>query len=229
MLSTFIRRLALLLAIPVAGLGVLAAFSNSAVEAQTSDVIITTNLESTLEKPRLSKGVDKNQLTVKCRDNVPGSTSPDSLLGTGPTSANKWRAIPFTSLSQGDRLTHQETPPLLIIGSKAEVSRLTQGNHNADVVKQIRAVDFNKNVAVAVFRGLSPSPGYEINVREVRAFPKTMQLIVDLIDPPPAQLRPAVITSPYQVILLPRASLNIAPGNLWNIYTSEGKLFAESR
>lgn len=69
--------------------------------------------------------------------------------------------------------------------------------------------------------------GYGIAVQEINLAPGKVQIKVNLTDPSPERMVQPVISYPYQIILVPKEKLQVAPGTIWAVYTLENKLLTQ--
>jgi len=158
---------------------------------------------------------------------VPLPSSPSVTQASLP---NNMSTIPFESLAQGESYTAQlENPALFVVSNAAEADRFTQLLNDPEIVQRIESVDFNTTYVVAVFRGQVGSSGYGIAMRDITSAPGTVQLKVNLTDPPSDRAVSAVISYPYQLVLVSREKLPIAPETTWSVYDSEGKLLVQTK
>jgi hypothetical protein len=170
-----------------------------------------------------------------CNSNVPTTPllitpSSSPALATQPKPTEAGQTIAFENLAQGDSyIAEVESPTLFVISSTSEANRLVGWLNDAEAIARIQKVDFNTTWIIAVFRGKVKSSGYGITVDAVRFTPEAVQTTVSLIEPAPDQAVSAVISYPYHLILLPREKLQVASGTTWTVYTSEGKLLAQTK
>lgn len=153
------------------------------------------------------------------------------------------KTIPFRVLAQGSRVSTPSrkalhVPGLQIIGrrsdfflgSKASPTPQAQPSVEQPEVKklmrQILAVDFDNHLVVAVYQGVAPSPGHRIRVRKVQAQAGQIQVVVELVKPSGPQ--PGVVAYPYEVIVLPRHQLSLAPGTTWHLVDTQGRQLAQT-
>jgi len=99
----------------------------------------------------------------------------------------------------------QEDPNLLIITGPEEVD--TPGldvQFPADLAEQLRAVDYQRNFVVVVFRGLlgARSASWTAEVRQVTRYGAKVILIAHFEEPGPGVRRTYVPSSPYQVVTI---------------------------
>ena len=66
-------------------------------------------------------------------------------------------------------------------------------------------VDFKKNMVLAVFLGAKPSGGHSVRVTGVTRSGAGLTVLVRPAAPAPDAITPAVITSPYHLVVVPRA------------------------
>ena len=155
---------------------------------------------------------------------------PSSPLVTQAKSQKTMPTIPFQSLAQGESYTAQlENPALFVVSNAAEADRFTQLLNDPEIVQRIQSVDFNTTYVVAVFRGQVGSSGYGIAIGDITSAPGTVQLKVNLTDPPSDRAVSAVISYPYQLVSVSREKLSIAPETTWSVYDSEGKLLVQTK
>ncbi len=126
--------------------------------------------------------------------------------------------IPFESLDKGDSSTVElEKPAIFVAGSPDETGNFT-GWLGANVATRIQQIDFKTTWVIAVFRGKMDTSGYGIEVQEINLAPGTVQIKVNLTDPSPERMVQPVISYPYQIILVPKGKLQVAPGTIWVMY-----------
>ena len=68
------------------------------------------------------------------------------------------------------------------------------------------AVDFNKEVIAAVFLGSRPSAGYSVRIVRVRQEGAALVVSYTETRPAPDALTAQVLTSPYQIVAIPKGS-----------------------
>lgn len=67
------------------------------------------------------------------------------------------------------------------------------------------AVDFNKEMVVAVFMGRRPTGGYSVSVTGVRRGEKDVVVSVRRNSPPPGAITPQIVTSPYVFVAISKS------------------------
>ena len=157
------------------------------------------------------------------------STVPFPSSSTQPRQPITMHAVVFESIAQGNSfIAEVETPTLLIANSVNETTNFTKWLHDIDITSQLRKTNFNTHLVIAVFSGKKGSSGYSITINEIFTALKEVMLVVNLIKPEPGQRVQEVITYPYHIILLPKNDLQITPGTIWNVYSSEGVLLTKT-
>jgi hypothetical protein len=76
--------------------------------------------------------------------------------------------------------------------------------HGGSVVRP--AVDFNKEVIAAVFLGTRPSAGYRVQIVRARQDGATLVVSYTETRPAPGTLAAQVLTSPYQIVAIPKGT-----------------------
>lgn len=129
---------------------------------------------------------------------------PAGILPAGKDSQLAMVAVPFTELARGAQSTIGRRVNYLITspGQFRELWEMVGAEGPAP------DIDFSENVVVAVFAGEKPTAGYGIAVSEVEdADART--ITVTLTEPGGDCVLAQVITSPYQIIQLPKTTLNL--------------------
>jgi PrcB C-terminal len=66
------------------------------------------------------------------------------------------------------------------------------------------AVDFDTHMVAAVFAGDRPTPGYGVEITDVRRQGDTLDIIVSESRPAPGMMAAQVIVTPFHIVALPR-------------------------
>ena len=132
------------------------------------------------------------------------STPPAAVSYTPPAVT-----VPFTQLAQGEHST-VSTRANYLITSKSELADLWA---MVDARGQVPAVDFTTNSVIAVFAGKEPTAGYTIAVSKIQDA-STREVIVTLSAPGGSCVLAQKATAPYQIIELPKTSLNLTHQDL---------------
>ena len=112
--------------------------------------------------------------------------------------------VSFIQLASGMQSTETKSVNYLVT-SKAELTELWKIIDNGDDLVP-PTVDFDRYDVVAVFAGRTPTAGYTISVSEVED--GASRAVTVLVERPGASCLPAEsVTSPYQVIQLPKTNL----------------------
>jgi hypothetical protein len=92
-------------------------------------------------------------------------------------------------------------PQERVVRDAAEWRRLWQA-HQAGVVQQrsLPAVDFSREMCVAIFAGERPTGGFAVTVEQVLESASGIEVSYRLTGPPPGAIVPQVLTSPFQII-----------------------------
>lgn len=128
---------------------------------------------------------------------------PAGILPDGNGSQPAAVAVPFTELARG-----ADAP----VGRRANYL-ITSSEQFSDLWEMIGAVepmpdiDFSKHVVAAVFAGEKPTGGYDINVSSVMDA-DVRTITVTLAEPGGDCILTQAITTPYQIIKLPRTTLD---------------------
>jgi len=89
----------------------------------------------------------------------------------------------------------------------AEAWQKLWDEHTANVQPKppLPAVDFNKEMVLAVFMGQRPTLGYATDVTAVTREKKGLRVTVRESSPPPGALTGQLVTSPYAFVAVPRS------------------------
>ncbi len=126
-----------------------------------------------------------------------GSNATTSTPSTGP--------VLFTELAHGSHSTVARRTNYIITSS----SELTELWKMIEVAGQPPVIDFEKDEVIAVFAGKEPNAGYEIKVSQIEDS-SVRKVTLTLTVPGGSCLLAESITNPYQVIMLPKTTLDLA-------------------
>ena len=129
--------------------------------------------------------------------------------GMRPTTTTPPNTIPaaevaFSELVKGDQseVTRREN---YLITSHAEMQALWE---LLGTSRPMPTIDFDKNQVIAVFAGERPSAGHVITVTKV-ADSALRMVAIQIATPGPSCSAAQVVTTPYQVLLLPKTTLTL--------------------
>jgi hypothetical protein len=88
------------------------------------------------------------------------------------------------------------------------------------------AVNFDAAVVVGVSRG-SVTAGYGLETDDVRIQDGTVRITVNLTEPVPGAIYPAVMTYPYELISVSLADVNLPWCTIWTVNTADGEQLAQ--
>jgi len=118
-------------------------------------------------------------------------------------------AVSFAELAKGTQSTVTKRTNYLIT-STSELSALWK---MVDAKGQIPVVDFKTNIVIAAFAGTKPTAGYDIRITGVED--NAMRLVtVTLSTPDSSCLLAQSLTSPYQIMELPKTTLPLTHNDL---------------
>ncbi len=108
--------------------------------------------------------------------------------------------VPFTTLAMGEQSRIRQAETVVVRDGK-QWAALWQ--RHADGAER-PAVDFGRDMVIAVFLGQRPSGGYGVRIRDVREEPERITVHVQRVIPEPGSAVTQVITHPFVMIRLPR-------------------------
>ena len=154
--------------------------------------------------------------------------SKQKLVSMKPKTAS---SVPFVSLGYGDSLNASDgvAPTLLVAGTPSEAAQFTKLLHDQNLIKKIQGTDFKRELVIVVIRGTMASGGYGIQIQRIEGTSKVVKFIVKLRDPGPRQFTQSALTEPFHVIRVPRSNLVGTPGMALAVYTTEGKVLAQTK
>ncbi|MFA6415038.1 MAG: protease complex subunit PrcB family protein [Candidatus Paceibacterota bacterium] len=112
-------------------------------------------------------------------------------------------AVPFTTLAQGDRSKVARRTNYLIT-SRDQLSELWK---MLDTTTKPPSIDFTTEAVIAVFAGEEPTAGHAIAVSKIEDSQKRI-VLVSVYAPGEGCMTAETITTPYQVLKVPRTDLS---------------------
>jgi len=100
-----------------------------------------------------------------------------------------------------DRMSGIDTPRQVVARTAAEFETLWRSHAPG---RSAPAVDFTKNMVVAVFLGSRPTAGYQVQITEVRREGDALVVHWAEQQPGPGQMAAQVLTAPAQIVAVPR-------------------------
>lgn len=90
-------------------------------------------------------------------------------------------------------------------------------------------VDLGVEAVVAVFRGTKPTGGYSVRVSSVRVKAGSVELTVEMRDPPPGSMVTQALTSPYSLVTVPRPEIGLTGEVVFVLLDAGGERLTETR
>jgi hypothetical protein len=113
--------------------------------------------------------------------------------------------VPFSTVVRGADLAFSAKPLEVVARDDAAWKDLWQRMHAGFVpAPPLPSIDFERDVAVAVFAGERPTAGYAIEVAAAERAGPDLVLTIREKRPPPGAILAQTITHPYHVVRVPR-------------------------
>jgi len=128
-------------------------------------------------------------------------------------------AVTISVLSRGDEAGMDERKNYRI-QSAAELEHFWAVSHGEDG-PPVPIVDFEAHDVLAVFEGLKPSGGYEIAVAQVVDGPSVREVTIRHVEPGASCVTTSVITSPFELVVVPKNDAPIKRTDLTEIAECE--------
>ena len=115
--------------------------------------------------------------------------------------AGQDRPLSLRVLDSGSRsgvTTQQES----VIRTPEEWQTLWQAHH-ADGGRPLPAVDFSREMSIAIFGGQRPTGGFAVAVEQVTESTSGIEVAYRVTSPPPGAIVSQALTSPFQIIAVP--------------------------
>jgi len=125
---------------------------------------------------------------------APSSTKPAQRPAAGGA------VVPMTTLSS-DQMSAIDTARQVVVRTAADLEKLWREHAPG---RPAPAVDFAKNMVIAVFLGSRPSSGFAVQITEVRRDGDGLLVTWAERRPGPGQISATVMTSPSQIVAVPR-------------------------
>ena len=110
--------------------------------------------------------------------------------------------VPFTTVAMGEQSgIHQ--PKNVVVRTDEEWARLWKAHADAAAGKR-PAIDFGRDMVIAVFLGQRPTAGYRVRIMDVRQTPDELQVHVRERKPDGNAVLAQVLSYPYVMIRLPK-------------------------
>ena len=133
-------------------------------------------------------------------DHAAAPTGTGAPAATAPTAS-----IPATVLARGSDSGYGRERLEVIVRDEAAWKALWAKVHaNVDPPPALPSVDFAKDTVIAVFLGERKSGGYAVEVASVERAGDGALVVVREKGPKPGAITAAMITSPYQIVSIPR-------------------------
>ncbi|QUL97594.1 MAG: protease complex subunit PrcB family protein [Candidatus Fermentithermobacillus carboniphilus] len=148
------------------------------------------------------------------------------LSGPKDAETEKGGVVRFIPLNPGLGAWSDKTleKGFFVFGDKESFSQ-AYGTREASALGE---VDFNRYYLVSVHQGLCPTGGYRVNVKEVKVFPRRVEVIVEFKEPRPDQLVTMMMTTPSAFFLVPREKgSKVSP--VFYFYSTDRKLLARRK
>ena len=145
--------------------------------------------------------------------------------------------IQFQTLAQGGVLgTYREvdTPEIQIIAGAQDIDTLTphlpgnppRASDNADLVNQLRQLDYSHFFAVLVTQGQKDPRGFKVMVQQITRQNDQVTVQAEFVGPKPGEGQPMVVFDPYHLVA-------VAKDGVWGrqmqfALVAEGKVVAET-
>ena len=114
------------------------------------------------------------------------------------------QTTPFTSLERGWSSNYHKRDNLVFTNQK------TWETHYKTVHgEKVPAVNFNKETVLAVYMGMKSNPGYSVEIKEVRTFPPSLDVLVENHYPETGKIYPEVIASPYHLVKVEKTTKSV--------------------
>jgi hypothetical protein len=122
---------------------------------------------------------------------------------TSPGGAGQPRPLSVRVLDSGSR-SGINSPEERVVQGPDEWQRLWQA-HQAGAVPQrpLPAVDFSRELSIAIFAGQRPTGGFAVAVEQVTESPSGIEVSYRVTPPPPGAIVSQALTSPFQIIAVP--------------------------
>lgn len=121
------------------------------------------------------------------------------------SSALAFETVALDSSSHSDYYKAQE--PAIIILTKSEDLKNIRGLVSTNAETALQNLDFNQELAIAVFQGRKPTDHYSIRVAQVIRSNYLINIQVEIELPTPSVKKNDVFTSPYHLIKLKKGGL----------------------
>jgi hypothetical protein len=138
-----------------------------------------------------------------------------------PSSMPQPAAVSFSLLSEGENAQGITERTNYRIRTEEELGLLWKAIHEDDEMP-VPYVDFEAHDVLAVFEGERPSSGYDISVVSVEnASDGTLKVTVLHEEPGNTCITTAVITSPFELVVVPKSDAKITREDLVNVKECE--------
>ncbi len=136
-------------------------------------------------------------------------------------------SLVFTSIAQGAAPGGQDgQPSLCIIGEETQRAELA-ARVSAPDRRKLYAVDVSRDLIIATFQGVQRSSGYQIEIVSLEATGEVLNATIARSSP--AQTDPVRLgfETPYHVIKIPRAALDVEQVSAYRLRDTSGVLLRE--
>jgi hypothetical protein len=138
-----------------------------------------------------------------CMNKIPIGNNGTPNISTSATTESEVE-IPFEVLENVDLNTngilYEDTVPnIFAITRKGDAKNLLR-YFSQSYQDQLNSMDYSRYLVLAVFLGEKDSGGYGVEVQRIIRKGDTVSVLADFIVPQPDTQRPAVITSPFELV-----------------------------
>lgn len=117
------------------------------------------------------------------------------------------RSLPVRSLARGAFSGIKEAKHEIIRDTDGWEKFWKQHSVPGSSAAKIPAVNFSKEMAIAVTMGVKRTGGYTIEIVRVEMAGKTLRIFVKQTSPPPGALTIQALTAPFHFVAVPRSDL----------------------
>ncbi len=108
---------------------------------------------------------------------------------------------PFTSLEKG-MYSHYDKQANLVFSDR----KMWESHYKAAHDENVPAVDFTKEMILAVYMGTKPNSAYSVEVKQIRNLPPSLDVLVQTTCPVEGNMYLQVITHPYHIVKIEKTS-----------------------
>ena len=123
--------------------------------------------------------------------------------------AGQPRPLSVRVLDSGSR-SGVTTPQESVIRGPEEWQRLWQAHQvGAAPQRPLPAVDFSRELSIAIFAGQRPTGGFAVGVEQVTESASGIEVSYRVTAPPPGAIVSQALTSPFQIIAVPSRTASV--------------------